>query len=68
MAQALTLSAVGDCVLPPVAPPSPPRCRVKAEPEPQLEPEPSPIERYSWTGVVREWVRAPPVWVRATPA
>ena len=61
MAQAIALSAVRDCVLPPVAPPSPPRRCVKPEPEP------SPIERYSWTGVVREWVRAPPVWLGAMP-
>ncbi|KAE8779067.1 putative serine/threonine-protein kinase [Hordeum vulgare] len=32
------------------------------------EPEPEPIERYSWTGVVHEWVSAPPVRVGATPA
>ena len=56
---AMALSAASDCVLPPVTPPSP----VKAEPEL----ESSPIERYSWTGVVREWVRAPPVLVGATP-
>nr|XP_020173335.1 translation initiation factor IF-2-like [Aegilops tauschii subsp. strangulata] len=60
MAQALALSATGDSVVPPVAPPSP------IKPEPEWEP--SPIERYSWTGVVREWVRAPPVWMGATPA
>ena len=58
MAQAMALSAAGDCVLPPVTPPSP----MKAEPEP------SPIERYSWTGEVREWVSAPPVWYEAMPA
>ncbi|KAE8795158.1 Pre-mRNA-processing factor 39 [Hordeum vulgare] len=56
----MALSAVGDCVLLPVTPSSP----VKAEPEPK----PSPIEHYSWTGVVHEWVIAPPVWVGATPA
>ena len=60
MAQALALSAAGDSVVPPVAPPSP----IK----PETEREPSLIERYSWTGVVREWVRAPPVWMGATPA
>ena len=60
MARALALSAAGDSVVPPVAPPSP----IKPEPER----EPSPIERYSWTGVVREWVRAPSVWMGATPA
>ena len=59
MAHALVFSAAGDCVVPPVAPPSP----IKVEPKP----EPSPIERYSCTGVVREWVRAPPVWMGATP-
>ncbi|KAE8766318.1 putative xyloglucan endotransglucosylase/hydrolase protein 30 [Hordeum vulgare] len=47
MAQAMAVSAAGDCVLPPLTPPSP----VKAEPEP------SPIKRYSWTGMVREWER-----------
>ncbi|KAE8819395.1 hypothetical protein D1007_02901 [Hordeum vulgare] len=50
MAHAMALSAAGDCVLPPVTPSS----RVKAAPEP--EPELSPIERYSWTRVVREWL------------
>ena len=68
MAQALALSAAGDCVVPPVAPPSPPRCLVKPEKQPEPEPEPSPIERYSWTGVVCEWVSTPPVWLGATPA
>ena len=70
MAHAIALSTAGDCVLLPMAPPSPPRRRVKSEPEPrpEPEPEPSPIERYSWMGVVREWVRTPPVWVGATPA
>ena len=57
MAEAMALSATGDCVVPPVAMPSP----VKAEPEP------APVERYSWTGVVREWVSAPPVWMEAMP-
>ena len=57
MAEAMALSAAGDCVVPPVAPPSPP----KAEPE-----EPAYLERYSWTGVVREWVSAPPIWLGAT--
>ncbi|KAE8813889.1 putative serine/threonine-protein kinase [Hordeum vulgare] len=57
MAHAMALSSAGDCVLPPVTPSSP----VKVEPEP----EPSPIERYSWTRVVREWFNAPPVWVGA---
>ena len=28
--------------------------------------EPAPRERYSWTGVVREWVSAPPIWLGAT--
>ena len=53
-----------------MAPPSPPRRLVKADPEPQPEPEPEPepIARFSWTGVVREWVSAPPVWMGATPA
>ena len=60
MAQALALSAAGNSVVPPVAPPSP------IKPEPQ--PEPEPIARFSWNGVVREWVSAPPVWLRATPA
>ncbi|KAE8778664.1 Pre-mRNA-processing factor 39 [Hordeum vulgare] len=54
---AMALSAAGECVLPLVTPP----CPVNAEPEPE------PIERYSWTGVVHEWVSVPPVWVGATP-
>ena len=58
MAEAMALSAAGDCVVPLVARLSP----VKAEPEP------TPIERYSWTGEVREWVSAPPVWMRVTEA
>ena len=62
MAQALALSAAGDSVVPPVAPPSP------IKPEPQPEPEPEPIARFSWNEVVREWVSAPPVWMGATPA
>ena len=57
---AMALSMAGDCVLPPVTPSS----LMKAK----LEPEPSPIERYSWTGVVREWVSTPPVWMGVTPA
>ncbi|KAE8805819.1 hypothetical protein D1007_18168 [Hordeum vulgare] len=56
MAEAMALSTAGDCDMPSMTPLS----RVK------VEPEPSPIERYSWTGVVREWVSAPPVWVGAT--
>ena len=63
MAQALALSATGDCIVPPVAPSSPPRRLVNADPEPQ----PEPIPRFSWTGVVRKWVSAPPVWMGATP-
>ena len=51
-------------MVPPVAWPSP----IKPEPEPQPEPEPEPIARFSWNGVVREWVSAPPVWLGATPA
>ena len=58
MAEAMALSAAGDCVVPPLAPSSPAKA----------EPEPTPIERYSWTGRVREWVSAPPVWMGATPA
>ena len=65
MAQAMAPSVAGDCVVPPVAPPSPPRRLAKAEPQPEAEPEP--IERYSWMGVVREWVRASPIWMQATP-
>ena len=57
MAEAMALSTGGDCVVPPVTPPSPP----KAETE-----EPAPLERYSWTGVVREWVSAPSIWLGAT--
>ena len=62
MAQALALSATGDSVVPPVAPPSP------IKPEPHPEPEPEPIARFSWNGVVREWVSAPSVWLGTTPA
>ncbi|KAE8792171.1 Pre-mRNA-processing factor 39 [Hordeum vulgare] len=54
---AMALSVAGDCFLPPVTPPSPVN----------VEPETEPIERYSWTGVVQEWVSAPPVCVGATP-
>ena len=57
MAEAMALSVAGDCVVPPVAPSSLP----KAEPE-----EPAYLERYFWTGVVREWVSAPPIWLEAT--
>ena len=57
MAEAMALFAACDCVVPPVTPPSPP----KAETE-----EPAPLERYSWTGVMREWVSAPPIWLGAT--
>ena len=60
MMRALALSTAGDIVVPPVAPPSP------IKPEPQPEPEPEPIARFSWNGVVREWVSAPPVWLGAT--
>ncbi|KAE8797159.1 putative serine/threonine-protein kinase [Hordeum vulgare] len=56
MAQDMALSVAGDCVLPPVTPSSPANA----------EPEPKPIERYSWTGVVHEWVSAPAVWVGTT--
>ena len=56
MADAMALSAADGCVVPPLRPPSP----VKAEPVP------TPIENYSWDGVVREWVDAPPVWYGAT--
>ena len=57
MAEAMALSAAGDCVVPPVTRSSPP----KAEPE-----ESAYLERYSWTGVVREWVSAPSIWLGAT--
>nr|CDM80777.1 unnamed protein product [Triticum aestivum] len=70
MAHAMALFAAGDCVVPPVAQPSPPRRLVNAdsEPQPQPEPEPGSIASFSWTGVVREWVSAPPVWMEAIPA
>ncbi|XBJ08222.1 hypothetical protein VPH35_013581 [Triticum aestivum] len=55
MAEVMALSAAGDYSVPPLASPSP----VKAEPEP------TPIERYSWVGMVREWVNAPLDWMRA---
>ena len=56
--------------MPSVAPLSPPRRLVKADPEPQPEPEPEPepIARFSLTGVVREWVSAPSNWMGVTPA
>ncbi|KAE8797362.1 Pre-mRNA-processing factor 39 [Hordeum vulgare] len=58
MAEAIALSVVGDCIVPPLAPPSPAR----------LEPARNVLKphEYIWEGVVREWVSAPPVWMRAT--
>nr|CDM80645.1 unnamed protein product [Triticum aestivum] len=66
MGQAMALFAAGDYVVPPVASSSPPRRLVKADLEPQPEPQPGSIASFSWTGVVREWVSAPPVWMEAT--
>ena len=40
----------------------------ESELQPEPEPNPEPIARFSWTGVVREWVSTPPVWMGATPA
>ncbi|XP_037427579.1 anthocyanin regulatory R-S protein-like [Triticum dicoccoides] len=57
MAEAMPLSAAGDCVVSPLRPPFP----VKAEPAPTPT---EPIERCSWTGVVR--VSTPPVWLGAS--
>ncbi|KAE8777287.1 Pre-mRNA-processing factor 39 [Hordeum vulgare] len=51
LAEAMVLSAAGDCVVPPLAPPSP----VKPESGPPVG------EMYVWDEVVREWVSAPPV-------
>ncbi|KAE8807101.1 Pre-mRNA-processing factor 39 [Hordeum vulgare] len=53
IAEAMALSAAGDCVVPP--PPEP-------EPEPTLS-----REVYQWTGVVQEFVSVPPIWLGATP-
>ncbi|EMS49403.1 Pre-mRNA-processing factor 39 [Triticum urartu] len=56
----MALFASGDCIVPPLRPPSP----VKAE----AAPTPIKLESYSWNGVVREWVSVPPIWLGATPA
>ncbi|KAE8809160.1 hypothetical protein D1007_14204 [Hordeum vulgare] len=53
LAEAMALSAAGDCVVPP--PPEP-------EPEPAL-----PRQVYQWIGVVQEFGSAPPIWLDATP-
>ncbi|KAE8782448.1 Pre-mRNA-processing factor 39 [Hordeum vulgare] len=47
----MTLSAAGDCAVPP-----------PLEPKPAL-----PREVYQWTGVIQEFVSAPSVWLGATP-
>ena len=47
MVEAMALSAAGDCVVPPLALPSPAKAA----------PAPTPIEHYSWTEVVCEWER-----------
>ena len=60
MAEAMALFAAGNCIVPPLRPPSP----VKAE----SGPTPIKPESYSWNGVVREWVSMPLVWYGATPA
>ncbi|KAE8767930.1 Pre-mRNA-processing factor 39 [Hordeum vulgare] len=51
LAKAITLSPAGDCVVPPPS---------------KLEPT-EPREVYQWTGVVQEFVTAPPIWLGATP-
>ncbi|KAE8786029.1 hypothetical protein D1007_40211 [Hordeum vulgare] len=51
LAEAIALSAAGNCMVPP-----PP------EPEPAL-----PREVYQWTDVVQEFVSVPPIWLGATP-
>ncbi|KAE8778749.1 hypothetical protein D1007_48250 [Hordeum vulgare] len=53
LAEAMALSAVRDCVVPP--PPEP-------EPEPTL-----PRQVYQWTGIVQEFVSTPPIWLGAIP-
>lgn len=58
MAEAMALSAAGDCVVPPLAPPSPAKAELV----------PTPIERYSWTRMVRKWVSASPVRMGAAEA
>ncbi|KAE8809124.1 Pre-mRNA-processing factor 39 [Hordeum vulgare] len=60
LAEAMALSAIRDCVVPPMAPPSP----AKTEPGPTA----LRTESYTWDGVVREWVNAPPFWLGATPS
>ncbi|KAE8790819.1 pre-mrna-processing factor 39 [Hordeum vulgare] len=50
LAEAITLSVASDCVLPPPS---------KTEPT-------EPYEVYQWTGCVREWVSAPPIWLGTT--
>lgn len=63
MQEALALSAAGDCVIPPSAPP------LAFFPEPKPEPQSTEHEPevYQWTSQLREWVSAPPVWLGATP-
>ncbi|KAE8791288.1 hypothetical protein D1007_34282 [Hordeum vulgare] len=51
LAEAIVLSAVGDCVVPPPSKPKPTE----------------PWEVYQWTDVVHEFVTAPPIWLGATP-
>ncbi|XP_044978574.1 uncharacterized protein LOC123445627 [Hordeum vulgare subsp. vulgare] len=51
LAEAMTLSAASDCIVPPLP-----------EPEPAL-----PRQVYQWTDVVQEFVNAPPIWLGATP-
>ena len=48
LAEAITLSEVGDCVMPPSPPPLTP-----------ATPMPEPADRYVWTSQLREWVNAP---------
>ena len=59
MEEAHALSTAGECVVPPPPPPS------------AFLPESKPIEHlpkvYQWTGVLREWVSAPPIWLDAAP-
>ncbi|KAE8782388.1 Pre-mRNA-processing factor 39 [Hordeum vulgare] len=55
----MTLCAINDCVVPPLAPPSPANAKPGSL---VLMPE-----LYAWDGVVCEWVSSPPVWLGATP-
>ncbi|KAE8792600.1 Pre-mRNA-processing factor 39 [Hordeum vulgare] len=59
MAEAIALSAAGDCVVLPLAPPSPDKLKLMPT---ALKPH-----EYIWEGVVSEWMTVPPIWMGAMP-